>query len=73
MTSRFRAFFVAVGFVLGGLFASTALAGSSGAPVTLGDFNADGRIDVLVADSGVLYVYATADGGTTLRHMRNGT
>ena len=73
MTSRFRAFFVAVGCVLGGLIASTALAGSSGAPVTLGDFNADQRIDVLVADAGVLYVYATADGGTTVNESESAT
>ena len=66
MTSRFRAFFVAVSFVLGGLLASTALAGSGGAPVTLGDFNADGRIDVLVADEGFLYVYATAQDGVSV-------
>ena len=73
MTSRFRAFFVAVSFLFSGLIASSALAGSGGGPVTLGDFNADGRIDVLVADDGVLYVYATAAGGTTVNATESAT
>jgi len=73
MTSRFRAFFVAVSFLFSGLIASSALAGSGGGPVTLGDFNADGRIDVLVADDEVLYVYATAAGGTTVNATESAT
>ncbi|MCH2185783.1 VCBS repeat-containing protein [Myxococcota bacterium] len=73
MTSRFRAFFVAVSFLFSGLIASSAWAGAGGAPVTLGDFNADGRIDVLVADDGVLYVYATAEGGTTVNATESAT
>ena len=56
-----------------GLLAGPTYAGAPSGPVTLGDYSGDGRIDVLVEGSELLYVYVTDGTGAAVDAAESAT